>query len=439
MRGLLYLFLSTATCSHVHRREANYVPETLPNLILESAFRLNHTDTGTADDLLELSIQLSDLTTGKITPVQTVSDGLAALSEIQIATPLQRAIAIVSAGLVPSNILSLLDPNNPLNSHTNNNAAPNSPIYPKSRFDAPYDIEESKLLSALYIPEGFTCTQKPILLVAGTGQPAGVVFSYNYGKLFPNSSAWVNIPGFALSDIQVNAEYVAYAMNYLHAKCNRPIGVLGWSQGPLDVQWALKYWPSTREGVSDFLAVSGDFDGTRLESVCLLVDEICTPAMLQQGYGSEFVRALQSQDGDSAYVSTTSVWSGLFDYVILPQNGKSASARLEDVRGIGVANVEVQVPCEGKAAGGYVSHSSLLLNPMTYALIVDALGHDGPGMVERVGAGVCDELLAPGLGIGDLLATEALGNLYGIMLDLLYYKGVRGGREPVLKDYVLRG
>ncbi|OQE35989.1 hypothetical protein PENCOP_c012G00691 [Penicillium coprophilum] len=325
----------------------------------------------------------------------------------------------------------------------NNTKDPSPRIHPtKSFYDAPYDIPEATLRRAIYIPPAFSYgknNKTPVLLVPGTADPAGSTFYFNYAKIFAanpqTEPVWVNIPGNSLGDIQSNAEYVAYAINYISGLSQRSIGVLSWSQGSLDVQWALKYWPSTRAAVSDFMAVSGDFHGTVVETFCMLAERVCSPAMQQQGYDTKFIRALRGEDGDSAFVPTTSVYSG-YDFVIQPQSGKLASAALGDVREVGVSNVQVQVACAGRAAGGFYSHSAMLVNSLAYALFVDALAHDGPGRLERIDLNtVCGELLAPGLDVYDFLGMEAVSNVVGVLNVLLY--GFNGS-EPPLKDYVYR-
>lgn len=55
----------------------------------------------------------------------------------------------------------------------NNNArTPAQPVYPKkSPSDAPYDVTEAKLRSAIFIPPGFTYgKKKPTLFIPGTGK-----------------------------------------------------------------------------------------------------------------------------------------------------------------------------------------------------------------------------------------------------------------------------
>ncbi|CAI7641441.1 unnamed protein product [Penicillium glandicola] len=398
-------------------------------------------------ELSQLEAKISDVTTGKIKPVSTIEEGLSVLSLIpqNNQTILQIAIDIVSLGLVPTNILDIINgiTNHEINSIANNNTKTPSPrIHPTKSFnDAPYDIPEETLRSAIHIPATFSYGKNnkfPILLVPGTADPAGSTYYFNYAKLFTTNPhtdpVWVNIPGNSLGDIQSNAEYVAYAINYISGLSQRPIGVLSWSQGSLDVQWALKYWPSTRAAVSDFMAVSGDFHGTIVETMCVLAKSVCSPAVQQQGYDTNFIRALRGGDGDSAFVPTTSVYSGN-DFIVQPQSGGWASGALEDVRGVGVSNVQVQVACAGRAAGGSYSHSAMLVNPLAYALFVDALIHDGPGRLERVDLdAVCRESVAPGLDVNDFLGVEAVSNVLGV-LDILLY-GFNGSEEPPLRDYV---
>lgn len=66
----------------------------------------------------------------------------------------------------------------------------------------------------------------------------------------------------------------------------------------------------------------------------------------------------------------------------------------------------MQERCAGEPAAGIYTHEGVLYNPLTYALVVDALTHDGPGSFERVGKAPCQDITAPGLSLDDVLATE---------------------------------
>jgi hypothetical protein len=171
----------------------------------------------------------------------------------------------------------------------------------------------------------------------------------------------------------------------------------------------LKYWPSTRPQVSNFVGISPDFHGT-IEAylLCLGAPELgCTPAIIQQEYESLFVNTLRLNGGDSAYVPTTSIYSST-DEIVQPQSGTSASGYMNDERGEGVSNTDVQAVCPGQPAGGIVTHEGLLYNPLAYALAVDALQNWGPGSLDRIDvAEVCSQIVAPGLGLDDLLSTES--------------------------------
>lgn len=159
------------------------------------------------------------------------------------------------AGLLPLDFAELFftppssDSNNSYNN--SNPINPNITIYPsKSPKDAPYSIPESTLRAAIKIPSTFEYGRKgkqPVLLVHGTGQTGGVNFLPNMAKLLAETSyadpVWLNVPTMLNQDAQISAEYVAYALNYISAISVLPsqkIGVLAWSQGNVDTQWALK-------------------------------------------------------------------------------------------------------------------------------------------------------------------------------------------------------
>lgn len=334
------------------------------------------------------------------------------------------------------------------NSVNNNNPAPPTNIYPKKDpRDAPYTLSDAELRKVIYIPPGFTYGQKPpVIFIPGTGSYGGSTFRNNLRKLLTGSSfadpVWVNLPAAALMDVQINVEYVAYAINYISSvsRNSQDISIISWSQGGLDTQWVLKYWPSTRDVIKDFLPVSADFKGTVLANVlCLSADSsvglspLCPPSVVQQEATSQLIATLRRNNGDSAYVPTTSFYSGFFDEIVQPQSGSEASANLRDVRGVGVANIEVQRVCAGKIGGSFYDHAGLLFNPLVYAMIVDALTHEGPGDLSRLDLdAVCDSYAADGLDLDDVLATSGLIPIAGALL-LTYPE--KTFTEPPLRPY----
>ncbi|EUC42780.1 hypothetical protein COCMIDRAFT_39192 [Bipolaris oryzae ATCC 44560] len=337
------------------------------------------------------------------------------------------------------------------NAIKNNNPDSASSIYPKKdATDAPYTLSESTLRQAIFIPSSFTYgAKRPVILVPGTATYGGTNFASNLRKLLTGKDfadpVWLNIPGAMLNDTQTNAEYIAYAINYISAisrQNQQNIAVVTWSQGGLDTQWVLKHWPSTRQVVKDFLPVSPDFKGTIFaNALCLTPNSDisllpCSASVVQQQATSDYIRSLRTNGGDSAYVPTTSFYSGFFDEIVEPQQGTSASAYMNDARNVGVTNIEVQRVCAGQPAGSFYGHSSLLSNPLTYALIVDALQQDGPGDLSRIDLKrVCSTLATPGLDLNDVLATIGLIPVSGALL--LLDPTTKTFVEPPLRAYAI--
>ncbi len=142
-----------------------------------------------------------------------------------------------------------------INCAENINPDPKPPIYPQlAPNDSPYQLNEEALRSAISIPNFFQYGKNgrmPVLLVPGTGTYGGEAFQHNFANLLKNSTfgdpVWLNIPGRMCDDATKNAEYVAYAINYISVMCYRKIAVVGWSQGNLSVQWSLAQHSRTGE------------------------------------------------------------------------------------------------------------------------------------------------------------------------------------------------
>lgn len=344
-----------------------------------------------------------------------------------------------------------------INSFDNVNPAPQNTIYPKKQpQDAPYSVPEAQLRAAIFIPPGFTFGQKrPILFVPGTGAFGGVNFISNLGKLLGNDDrfdpVYLNVPGAMLNDTQINSEYIAYAINYLGSITgNRnDLAAIPWSQGNLDTQWVFQYWPSTRSVVTDFISASADFHGTTLAYLLdpALVNHPLPPGILQQEYDSNFVLTLRYGGGGSPYVPSTSVHS-ITDEIVQPQYSPFASADYftQDLpgtpdtnpicpvlRNISYTNNQIQTVCAGQPGGQPYTHEGVLYNPLMYALTLDALTNDGPGRIDRLDLDtVCAQVVAPGLSLADVLATEGLIPLALINI-LLYPEKVTA--EPAVMQY----
>ncbi|KAL9090889.1 MAG: hypothetical protein Q9165_005097 [Trypethelium subeluteriae] len=432
--------------------------QVVTSVVTEISSILASAATGVASDSAVASSLFHDLVTAleQVAPTATPTSIPQAISIINSATSpspsqgsfFENVVQLIANDFLPTNLvdsisgivndLGLIGPNSEVNV---NLRAPANAVYPKKQStDAPYSLTEAQLRQVIYIPPGFTYGQKPpAILVPGTGNTGYETFSENYIPLLTGVSyadpVWLNIPGQLLGDAQVNAEYVAYAINYISGiSSNKNVSVLAWSQGNLDTQWALKYWPSTRNVVSDFVSFSPDFHGTEIAYViCPYFPQLpCDPAVIQQEYNSNFVARLRENGGDSAYVPTTTIYSAT-DEIVEPQQGTGASAYINDARNVGVSNNELQVVCNGQPAGGVYGHAGTLFNALGYALAVDALTNPGPGEPSRLNLGtVCQEVAAPGLSLTQVLQTTG-----AIVISAVFLLGYEPKmfNEPALMAY----
>ncbi|ESZ95379.1 hypothetical protein SBOR_4235 [Sclerotinia borealis F-4128] len=353
------------------------------------------------------------------------------------------ALELVLDGFTSSDLQAVASGASPFANSVNN---VNAPVSSSKRFynnvheNAPFSVDEKTLRAAIYIPPGFTWGKKqPVVMSPGTGVYGYVNFASNIGKLLATTDyadpVYLNIPNALLYDAQISAEYVAYALQYFYAMTSQKPAIVTWSQGSLDAQWAFKYWPSIPQIVTDHIAISPDYHGTALAYLLCPGfatgnDIVCTPSILQQTYESNFVTKLRSNNGDSAYVPTTTVYS-LTDEIVQPQSGTAASGFLNDARGVGVSNTFLQAACAGLPAGGLYTHEGVLYNPVAYALVTDALRNEGPGSFDRVGD-QCGNVVAPGLSLNDVIETEALVPLF--LLNVLSYED-KVTSEPALMGY----
>jgi len=325
-------------------------------------------------------------------------------------------------------------------------------IFPqKAKGDAPYSNDEATLKAAIKMPASFSFGKKmPVILGPGTGVTGTQTFTGNFLKQLMNSTTLdpvvLDIPDDLLNDIQSNAEFYSYSINYISAVSNNAnVSVITWSQGSMDMQWAMKYWPSTRPTVSDFVPVSPDLKGSTIIDFTGVVGDAfqaiapVPQSLSQQKDDSNFVKTLNANGGDSAFVPTTAVFSSS-DEVVKPQlNNPKGSGFFNDARNVGVSNTLVQEACPGQTAGGDYSHAGVLYNPVAFALAMDALSNPGPGQLSRLDlTTICGQALAAGLSTADKKATdqtipEAAANVIKYTLS---GKAIVG--EPGIKSYAAK-
>ncbi|KAH7031463.1 uncharacterized protein B0I36DRAFT_363152 [Microdochium trichocladiopsis] len=394
-----------------------------------------------------LLAQLGDIQPlSKPSSIQDVVTILTKIGGVKPATLLESTVQLVLSGLGPSNLATVMNQYSAgVNSENNINREPASPVYPAAAGDVPYSITEEKLRGAIYIPSTFTYGKKPpVILVPATGTKGGFTYYNNLGKLLPQQEyadpVWLNVPGWLLEEVPWNSEFVAYAINYISGITSRNVSVVALSQGNLNTQWALTYWPSTRALVSDYIAVSPDYHGSAIiEAMCPSLGLLsCTPSLSQQTYTSNFIQSFRQRSA-AAFVPTTTIYTAT-DEIVQPQHGTGASGYLlqdSSRPAAGVVNVELQKVCPLDSPASLLSdHVSPLWGAALQALIKDALTHDGPADISRIPnwTGECSKLAADGLTLADVVGTTSIGPI-AVASWLLYPKRVT--TEPAVPAYAL--
>ncbi|WP_214367581.1 esterase/lipase family protein [Pseudonocardia sp. H11422] len=233
----------------------------------------------------------------------------------------------------------------------------------------------------------------PVLLLSGTTVDPPENFDWNYqpalaaaGVPYCTSTA----PGRNMADIAVRGEYVVHALRTMAERSGRDVAVVGHSQGGMVTRWALRFWPDTRDLVSDLVGLAPSNNGTLTGSAACT--PVCAPAIWQQRTGSQFLAAVNSHQQTFPGIDYTVVYTRL-DAVVTPQPAGSVLA----ADGAGddeVTNVALQQVCPGSTADHLATGTS---DAVSWALVFDALTHDGPAGPGRIDPAVCAQPFMPGV------------------------------------------
>lgn len=272
-------------------------------------------------------------------------------------------------------------------------------------------------------------TREPVLLLPGTATTPRTDFSWNYEPALTRAGIpWcaVELPGNALGDIQVAAEYVVHGIRTLRARSGHRIGIVGHSQGGMIGRWALRWWPDTRRMVADLVGNApsnhGTIDAQAFGLECATVG--CAPAIVQQRNDSAFIRALNSRQETFAGVDYTVNYSA-YDEIVVPATGAQ-------LRGPGhVANTRIQDVCPADLS----EHLAIgTFDNTAWALTLDALTHPGPADPARLNRlAVCTHPLMPGVDPASLPADLASAGA-ALGAAIVADRSVR--TEPKLACYV---
>jgi hypothetical protein len=282
-------------------------------------------------------------------------------------------------------------------------ALPGPPVQATPATYAPLDQPSPDLIpTQAQLAASLTCsgavdnaTQDVVLLSPGTATTATESFGWNWEPALDQLKIpWcaMDLPEQALGPIDVAAQYIVHAIRTVSARSGRKVDILGWSQGGMSMRWSLRFWPDTRDLVDDVIGFAATNHGTQRGGASMCGQLGCRPAVFQQAFDSEFIRALNSRTETFAGISYTNIYSR-YDELVVPTDPANCTSCLTTGPGA-IANIQTQQLCPADLS----DHVLIGVSPATYALVVDALAHDGPAVLSRTAlAANCLSLVMPGV------------------------------------------
>jgi triacylglycerol lipase len=244
----------------------------------------------------------------------------------------------------------------------------------------------SELASSVHCPASFTRAHEPVLLVHGL--LARGEWSSTYARVLPRLGydvCTVDLVDEARGDIQLSAEHVVHAIRTIHQRTGSRVQVIGHSEGPLEVHWAIRWWPDIRFLVDDLISLAAPYHGW-LGTELFCASSSCVPALWQMRARSKFMGVANTGDETPGPASYTSV--------VQPYR----TAHLE-----GASNIAIQHICPGRL----VEHTQMVFDAVAFAAVMDALTHPGDhGDAGRVDRSSCLQTTMAGVGTPDFLAGE---------------------------------
>jgi len=287
----------------------------------------------------------------------------------------------------------------------------------------------------------------PVLLVHGTFTAGFEQYDWSYLPLLADRGydvCLVTYPDRGLGDQQVSAEYVVNALRRVHARSGRKVALVGHSQGASMPRWAVKWWPSARAALDDFVMLAGPNHGTTATTgLTALLAQVPGLGSLPLGLlpasfyqfdpASNFVKAMNRGEEAPGDISYTSIYSGFYDELVEPAAPVPTAGLDWGQHRANVANILLQDICPGR----FVDHVTIgLTDALAFALVLDALEHPGPADPARAGgSSLCGLLpIVP----DQIVAPEAVSG----MIQVLQQEPANGlpdphlsAAEPPLKPY----
>jgi len=255
-------------------------------------------------------------------------------------------------------------------------------------------VPQSKLDASLECSPSLSGgTSEPVLLVPGTGATPEDNWEWTYVPAFNMLNIkWctVELPEHSTADIQTAGEYVVNGIRTMSAAVGGQIDVVGHSQGGMLPRWAFRWWPDTRDLVDDQVGFAASNHGTTQAS--LACSSSCSAADWQQSDTSNFIAALNSFQESFSQIDYTEIYTHN-DEIVQPNSDDTGSSSLHD-GGSNVTNVATQDVCPTDI---YEHLGVGTVDPVAYALAIDALTNPGPATPANIALTVCAQTLQPGV------------------------------------------
>lgn len=295
--------------------------------------------------------------------------------------------------------------------------------------DPEYSVPVADLDAALDCDEFTHPDKEPVLLVHGTFTSGHEQWDWNYAILLRETGhdvCIVTYPDRGFGDQQISAEYVARAVQRIHAESGRKVDMIGHSQGASMPRWAIKWWPSVQAALDDFVLLAGPAHGISTAGGSLPTGQ--PPAFYQFSPSSNFVRAVNAGDETPGDVSYTSIYTR-YDELVQPVDPPTAALDFGK-EGPTVANILLQDVCPGNTA----DHLTIgTIDRLTQILALDAIDNPGPTDLARVGV---DEVLCALEGLYVVPDTfPALVAQFQRSMESGFPEYPTVTEEPPLRDY----
>lgn len=243
---------------------------------------------------------------------------------------------------------------------------------PRDRNAAPHQEKAAPREEKVAAIEDWDCRGEPLVLVHGTGGNAQTwapsvatlrnagycVFAPNYGD---GGFGFAGI--FATARVRTSAQFLSeYVDAVLQATGTSKVRIIGHSQGGMMPRYYLRYLGGAAK-VSELIGLAPSNHGTE-NPLAPLAAALC-PACADQQAGSPFMRELNADGRDTEPGVDYTVISTALDEIVTPYQSQFLN---------GATNVTLQESCPLEL----VEHGTIILDPVAWQWVFNALGTDGP-------------------------------------------------------------